>query len=72
MSEYLDPVLKAHQCAQKVDDTGIVAIPPEKLITDAPVVFKCIQRARFYPTVAKCHFGTKKLIALDEITHQME
>ena len=43
--EYLDPVFKADQCAQYVDDIGIDANTPEHLIKNLRAVFQCLQKA---------------------------
>ena len=61
MREYLDPVVKADQCAQYVDDNGIAA----KNATDPPrnirAVFKCIRQAGLKLTIEKCHFGVRQV-----------
>ena len=46
MREYLDPVVKADQCAQYVDDIGIAANIAEDLTRNIRAVFKCIRQAR--------------------------
>ena len=62
MREYLDPVIKAEQCAQYVDEIGIAANSPEQLlITYLGAVFKCIQNRGLKFSIAKCHFGTKEV-----------
>ena len=43
--EYLDPVIKADQCAQYVDDIGIAANTPEQLIKNLRAVFQCVRKA---------------------------
>ena len=40
--EYLDPVIKADQCAQYVDDIGIAANTPEQLFKNLQAVFQCL------------------------------
>ena len=45
MREYLDPVIKADQCAQYVNDIGIAANNTEQLITNIRAVLKCIRKA---------------------------
>ena len=40
--EYLDPVIKADQCAQYVDDIGIAANTPEQLIKNLQAVLQCL------------------------------
>ena len=59
--EYLDPVIKADQCAQYVDDIGIAAITPEQLIKNLRVVFQCLRKAGLKLSMAKCQFGVKEL-----------
>ena len=54
MLEYLDPVVKADQCAQNVDDIEIAA-------NDAPDQIKCIHQAGLELTIEKCHFGVTKV-----------
>ena len=44
MREYLDPVVKADQCAQYVDDIGIAANNATDLTRNIRAVFKCIRR----------------------------
>ena len=46
MHEYLDPVVKADQCAQYVDDIGIAAINARNLTQNIRAVFQCILQAR--------------------------
>ena len=43
--DYLDPVIKADQCAQNVDDIGIAANTPEKLFNNPRAVFQCLRKA---------------------------
>ena len=43
MREYMDPVVKADQCAQYVDDIGIAANNATDLIRNFRAVFKCIR-----------------------------
>ena len=61
MREYLDKVIKADQCAQYVDDIGIVANDADHLITNLRATFKCIQEAGLKLTMHKCHFGAKEI-----------
>ena len=44
--EYLDSVIKADQCAQYVDNTGIVANDPQQLISKLKAVSAFIQKNR--------------------------
>ena len=57
--EYLDPVIKADQGAQYVDDIGIAANTPEQLIKNLQAVFRCLRKAGFKLSMAKCHFGVQ-------------
>ena len=60
MLEYLDPVVKAEQCAQCVD-IGVAANSTEQVTTYFRAVFEGIQNARLKLSMAKCHFGTKEV-----------
>ena len=51
--EYLDPVVKAYQCAQYVDDIGIAANNATDLTRNIGAVFKCIRQARLKLTIEK-------------------
>ena len=42
--EDLDPVIKADQCAQYVDDIGIAANTPQHLIKNPRAVFQCLKK----------------------------
>ena len=57
MREYLDPVVKADQCAQYVDDIGIAADNATDHTRNIRAVFKCIRQAELKLTIEKCHFG---------------
>ena len=57
--EYLDPVIKADQCAQYVDDIGIAANTTEHLIKNLRAVFQCIRKAGLQLSMNKCHFGVQ-------------
>ena len=59
--EYLDPVIKADQCAQYVDDIGIAANTPEQLIKNLRAVFRCHRKAGLKLSMAKCHFGVQEV-----------
>ena len=61
MREYLDPVVKADQCAQYVDDTGIAANNATDLTRNTRAVFKCIRQAGLKLTIEKCHFGVRQV-----------
>ena len=61
MREYLDPVLKAGQCAQYVDDIGIATYKAMDLTRNVGAVFKCIRQAGLKLTIEKCHFGVRQV-----------
>ena len=61
MREYLDPVVKADQCAQYVDDIGIAANNATDLTRNIRAVFKCICQAGLKLTMEKCHFGVRQV-----------
>ena len=59
--EYLDPVIKADQCAQYAGDIGIAANTPEQLIKNLRAVFQCLRKAGLKRSMTKCHFGVKEV-----------
>ena len=61
MREYLDPVVKADQCAQYVDDIGIAANTATDLTRNIRAGFKCIRNAGLKLTIEKCHFGARQV-----------
>ena len=61
MREYLDPVVKADQCAQYVDDIGIAANKATDLTRNIRAVLKCIRQAGLKLTTEKCHFGVREV-----------
>ena len=61
MREYLDPVVKADQCAQYVDDIGIAANNATDLARNIRAVFKCIRQAGLKLTFERCHFGVRQV-----------
>ena len=61
MREYLDPVVKADQCGQYVDDIGIAANNATDLTRNIRAVFQCIRNARLKLTIQKCHFGVRQV-----------
>ena len=61
MREYLDPVVKADQCAQYVDNIGIAANNATDLTRNIPAVFKCIRQAGLKLTIEKCHFVVRQI-----------
>ena len=60
LREYLDPVVKADQCAQYVD-IGIAANNATDLTRNIRAVFQCIRNAGLKLTNGKCHFGVKQV-----------
>ena len=61
MREYLDPVVKADQCAQYEDDIGIATNNATELTRNIQAVFKGIHQAGLKLTIEKCHFGVKQV-----------
>ena len=61
MREYLDPVVKADQCAQYVDHIGIAANIATDLTRNIRAVFKCIRNAGLKLTIEKCRFGVRQV-----------
>ena len=61
MREYLDPVVKADQCGQYVDDIGIAANIATDLTRNIRAVFQCIRQAGLKLTIEKCHFGVRQV-----------
>ena len=61
MREYLDPVVKADQCAHYVDDIGIAANNATDLTRNNRSVFKCIRQAFLNLTIKKCRFGVTQV-----------
>ena len=59
--EYLDPVVKAEQCAQYEADIGIAANNATDLTRNIRAVFKCIRQAGLKLTSKKCHFGVRQV-----------
>ena len=59
MPEYLDPVVKADQCAQYLEDIGIAANNATELTRIIRTVFKCIRQAGLKVTNGKFHFGVR-------------
>ena len=62
--KYLDPVIKADQCAQYVDDIGIAANTPEQLIKNLRAVFQSLRKAGPKLSMAKCHYGVEEVYFL--------
>ena len=61
MPVYLDPVVKADQCAQYVDDIGIAANNAADHTRNIRAVFKCICQAELKLTIEKCHLGVRQV-----------
>ena len=61
MREYLNPVVKANQCAQYVDDIGIAATNATDLTQNIRAVFQCIRNAGLDLVSEKCHFGVRQV-----------
>ena len=64
LSEFssFDPVMKADQCAQYVDDIGIAANIPEQLIKNLRAVFQCRRKTDLkLSMMAKCLFGVQEV-----------
>ena len=59
--EYSDPVVKADQCAQYVDDIGIAANNAKYLTRNIRAVFQCIRNAGLKLTIEKCHSGVRQV-----------
>ena len=60
MREFLDPVVKADQCAQYVDDIGTAASNATDLIRNIRAVFQCFRNARPKLKIEKCHSGVRQ------------
>ena len=61
MRDYLDPVVKADQCAQYVDDIGLAANNATDVTRNIREVFKCIRSAGLKLTIEKCHSGVRQV-----------
>ena len=61
MREDLDPVVKADQCAQYVDDIGIAINNATDLTRNIRAVFKYIRQAGLKLTFEKGHFGVRQV-----------
>ena len=77
MREHLDPVVKADQCAQNVDDIGIAANNATDLTQNLRAAFKCIRQAGLKLTIQKCYFRVRQVeilgrtISPEEISPQV-
>ena len=61
MREYLDPVFKADQRAQYMDDIGIAANKATDLTQNIRAVFKWVRQAGLKLTIEKGHFGFRQV-----------
>ena len=61
LREFLDPVVKADQCAQYVDDIGIAANNATDLTRNIRAVFQCNRNAGLKLTIEKCQFGFRQV-----------
>ena len=61
MREYLDPVVKALQCAQYVDKIGIAANNATDHTPKNRAVFQCILPAGLKLKIEKCHFEVRQV-----------
>ena len=59
--EYFDPVVKADQCAQHVEDIEIAANNATDLIWNIRAVLQCIRQPGLKLTLEKCHFGVRQI-----------
>ena len=59
--KYLDPVIKANQCAQYINDIGITANTPEQLIKNPRAVFQSLRKAGLKLSMSKCHFWVQQV-----------
>ena len=59
--EYLEPVVKADQCAQYVHDIGIAANNTTELTRNIRAVFKYIRQVGLKLTIEKCLFGVRQV-----------
>ena len=65
MHEHLDPIVKADQSAQYVDDNGNAANSTPYLTRNIRAVFKCICQAGLKLTIEKCRFGVRQVELFD-------
>ena len=66
MREYFDNVIKADQCAQYVDDTGIAANDADNFIANLRATFNHNQEAGVKLVMHNCILAQQKLFFLDE------
>ena len=56
----MDPIVKADQCAQYVDDIGIAFNNATDLTRNFRAVIKCIRQAGLKLTFEKCHVAIRE------------
>ena len=61
LREYLDPIVKADQCAEYVDDIGTAANNATDLTRNIRAVFRCIRQAGLKLTIEKGHFRVRQV-----------
>ena len=61
MREYMDPVVKADQCAQYVDDIGIAANNAADINRNIRAVFQWIHQTGLKLTIETWHFGVRQV-----------
>ena len=61
MREYLDPVGKADQSSQYMDDIGIAANNATDLTQNIRAVFQRNRKARLNLTIEMCHFEVRQV-----------
>ena len=61
MREYLDPIVKAAECAQYLDNIGFAAKTTTDLDWNLLAGFNCIRRAEVKLTMERCHFGVRQV-----------
>ena len=66
--EYLDPVIKADQCAQYLDDIGIATNTPQQLIKNLRAAFQCLKKLALHSAWPKRHFGVRVVDFLGRTT----
>ena len=59
--EYLDPVIKADQCTQHVDEFVKSVNTPEQLTKNLPAVFHWLRKAGVKLSMAECHFEVQEV-----------
>ena len=61
MRDYLDPVVKADQCAQYVDVIGIAANIATEMTRNLRAALMCIRHTRLKLTIEKYRFGVRQV-----------